>query len=201
VNFSVSPSVTSSLSLLVIVKSARRNFRKRDIVRQTWGNPNFLEVNTLFPHNISTRVFFICGKSFIEDEKDVDSLLSRESDLQKDMIIANFHDSYHNNTYKSLLAFKWALTEFGGDFKYLALFDDDIYVDMNNVGSFLKELKKKRVIKTAQPYSEFPYYHLTTTRLKKTYAVSDISNGYFIGKVYAGSTPFRGSSKPIRNCL
>jgi len=198
VNFSVSPSVSSNVDILVIVKSARNNFRKRDIIRQTWGNPQYLKENVSKTQNVSTRLFFICGESDSKTEKDVDIYLAEESDLQKDLIIGIFNDSYFNNTYKSLVAFKWTLTEFKGEFQYLALFDDDIYVNMVNLGSFLKGLNYKKVLKTTSYYSGYPYFQITSKEDEDdTLAVADISNGLFIGTVYSKSTPSRDSSTSI----
>jgi len=204
VNFSVTPSLNSGtkhLTLLIIVKSARNNFWKRNIVRQTWGKPKFLDRNTLLPHNVSTRVFFICGKSdnLTKAEKEIDSSLAAESGLHEDLIIANFHDSYRNNTYKSLVAFKWALNGLGGDFKYLALFDDDIYVDIFNLGAFFKNLRHKRVSKH-KSVSGYPYYQITRSQDNETTGVADITSGLYIG--YARTSDWtirRRSMKQLLN--
>jgi hypothetical protein len=184
---------TPSVGLLVIVKSARSNVEKRRVVRQTWAESSLLKENALSAR-LPTKVFFICGVNFSEDDAGVNNELKLEERF-KDIIIANFNDSYANNTYKSMLAFKWALTEFKGNFKYLALFDDDIYVDMVNVGAYLRELPYKRVVKEASKYSEFPVLRLTSRRDSETTAIPELGHGLYIGKVYAAATPERHSCK------
>jgi len=198
VDFLVSPQVDAQVGLLVIVKSARKNFRKRNIIRKTWGNVKYLQENALAP-NLPTKVYFICGTSDSNDSpEDIEFKYNYklESD-QQDMIIAGFNDSYSNNTYKSIVAFKWALTEFGGEFKYLALFDDDIYVDMVNLGSFLRELKYKRVLRIASTYSGYPYFRFTPRRDNLSLAVRNIETGLYMGTVFTDATPKRNSGKEI----
>jgi len=193
INFLVRPSIQhSNLDLLIIVKSAPNNFKKRNIIRHTWGNQTHLRDNFVIPHNLSTRVVFICGKS------DREKNLEEESDLHKDLIIANFVDVYRNLTYKCLVAFKWALTEFRGNFKYLGLFDDDIFIDMGNLGSALVGLKQRRLIKKVSGSSGFPFFHIANEMDKSNETmliVRDISYGLYLGNVFVNSTPKRNPSK------
>jgi len=184
VTFSVSPSSNlNAVDLLIIVKSARKNQQGRDIVRQTWGNSSYLQEELLKPHNVSAVVYFICGKSSLYTGTEDDSKLMEEVEVHNDMIIADFKDSYKNLTYKSLSAFKWALQEFQGEFKYLALLDDDIFVDIGPLGYFLKNIKDTRVVREKSNTTGYPYFRVALKRDRKTFPISDITTGLMIGNV------------------
>jgi len=204
-NFSISPSTNSGVDLLIIVKSARKNFKRRSVVRQTWGNLTFLQDNLRRPHNIAVQIFFIVGKSNSAEEgkDDDDSNLKEEIELYKDMIVADFVDSYRNLTYKSVGAFKWVLNEFKGEFKYLALLDDDIYIDMGGVGSFLKDIKKQRVMKIKSRHRGFPFYRIVPEQNTSIAEVSiaDISNGLYIGNINYDMNPIRQLGKDCSSQL
>jgi len=195
IKFTVSPTINSGSDILLMVKSARHNFKKRSVVRQTWGNLKFLEENIQKPHNLTTQVFFIIGKAASDKtqmEKKIATDLESEIDSNKDIVMGDFVDSYRNLSYKSIGAFKWALNEFHGDFKYLLLFDDDISINMIQVGSLLKDLNNKKVIKIDSPHTGFPFYEIAAEdNANAVGVIGDITNGLHIGNVNHGMPPIR----------
>ena len=101
------------IGLLIIVKSAEGNIKNRNIIRKTWGSKDYLQRNQISESAI-TQLYFICGRNSSNP-----ILLREESDL----IIGDFMDTYKNLTYKSMMAFKFAVQL---NFRYLLLVDDDM---------------------------------------------------------------------------
>lgn len=118
--------------IVVIVKSAMKNFERRNIIRQTWGNESRLVDSAI-------RVLFSLGIS-VKSPKTQD-FIDAESDRYKDIFQANFEDSYFNNTIKTMMGFKWA-TNFCPISEYYFFVDDDYYVSMKNLIKFTEFPKK-----------------------------------------------------------
>jgi len=57
-----------------------------------------------------------------------------------DIIQQFFEDSYFNNTLKLLMGFQWAV-EYCSNARFLAVFDDDYFVNVKNVVTLLKTIK------------------------------------------------------------
>lgn len=137
--FITSPDVStngSALGLLIIVKSATRNFSKRTAIRQTWGEPVYLRGNRLAT-DLPTKVVFISG---VPPNHDGSELFSDEK-MFDDIVLADFQDCYGNNTFKTLLALRWAV-EHVKTFEYLLVVDDDMYINLENAMSFLRDINR-----------------------------------------------------------
>jgi hypothetical protein len=139
---------TKSVGLLLIVKSANSNFEKRAIVRKTWGQPSssYLQ-NFTFGQNI--QLYFLVGLN--EDEhqsiNNATKSFHEESVKYKDIILADFRDSYRNNTLKTILALRWSLEVFPNNFAYLSLVDDDVFVNVTNMVNFLNKIPEMKVVR------------------------------------------------------
>jgi hypothetical protein len=180
-----------------MVKSARHNFAKRDSIRKTWGSSDNLQ-NHYISLELPTKLVFICGiPSEIETEQE--KRFSEESKTYQDIVVADFVDTYFNNTYKSVLSFKWALEELGSDFKYLGLFDDDIYVNMPNIVCFLRSISYTKVLRVNASMNEASYlreFKPTSDVESNSSSVYDLlSMPLYAGNIAYDTKPFRESGK------
>lgn len=130
------------IGLLVIVKSATYNHKKRMAIRKTWGDEQYLKENGISP-GLPTKVAFICGIQKAENNSSESELFHKETQFG-DIVLGQFHDAYENNTYKTVLAMRWAV-EYVKDFKYLMIVDDDMYVNLVNAVSYLKNISTTMV--------------------------------------------------------
>ncbi|XP_050295285.1 beta-1,3-galactosyltransferase 1-like [Anthonomus grandis grandis] len=113
---------TCKTFLLVLISSAPKNFKRRKVIRDTWGQ-NDAKVKTLF----------MIG-SVIQTE--IQQSLNYENVLYKDIVQGNFQDSYDNLTYKSVMALKY-VTYYCPNAKYILKADDDIFVNMPLIKNYL----------------------------------------------------------------
>ena len=85
-----------NLTYIIYVHSAPGNRKRRDNIRQSWGQVNLF---TQFP----SRIVFFVG---LTSEK-IQSDLEKESQLYGDIIQSNYKDAYRNLTFKAMGAMKW----------------------------------------------------------------------------------------------
>lgn len=116
-----------NLLLVFVVKSAAGNFERREAVRKTWGAENRFS-------GINTATVFVTG--VVEDPITMQTLES-EITVYQDIVHLDFMDSYFNNTLKTVNAIRWGLT-YCKDSKFYAFMDDDMYVSVKNLLSFLE---------------------------------------------------------------
>ncbi|XP_061173541.1 beta-1,3-galactosyltransferase brn-like [Saccostrea echinata] len=114
--------LSSKISLVILVKSAASHMENRDAIRKTWGNIT----------DPAIRIVFLIGSSKFNP------LIMRENAFHHDIIQEDFQDVYRNNTYKTIMAFKWATTYCSGA-RYLLFVDDDFYVNLPNLRFFLQK--------------------------------------------------------------
>ncbi|KAE8603709.1 hypothetical protein XENTR_v10014438 [Xenopus tropicalis] len=122
--------------LLLFVKTSPENRRRRNAIRKTWGNEDY--IRSQYAANI--KVVFALG---IE----ADPVKSHQT--QKDLVIENkrfndliqqdFKDTFHNLTLKLLLQFGW-VNSYCPSAKFIMSADDDIFVHTPNLVSYLKSL-------------------------------------------------------------
>lgn len=112
--------------LLFLVKSSPKNYRKRNIIRKTWGSSiHYKEVKTIF----------LMGTTI---SKYVNMMLIRENEIMKDLVIGSFIDSYYNLTLKTIMGLKWASNVCSSNVEFFMFVDDDTFVSTNNILKFLK---------------------------------------------------------------
>ena len=105
--------------LIAYIHTAPAHYKRRMVIRETWGNPKF------YP-DVVIRVVFVMGKTF--DKPEVQSSLEYESEQYGDIVQENFLDSYKNLTYKGIGALKWVST-YCPHAKFVLKADDDIFVN------------------------------------------------------------------------
>ncbi|XP_064099148.1 beta-1,3-galactosyltransferase 1-like [Macrobrachium nipponense] len=135
----------SRLYFLFLVHSRPDHFRQRQAIRATWGGYRTLEDGWV------TRTIFMLGEGSggggegtgqKEDKNqpgglDVGGLVEQEADRHGDLVVGNFHDHYHNLTYKHVMALKWAATKCPHA-NYVVKADDDAFIDVPGLKSLLE---------------------------------------------------------------
>ncbi|XP_011691027.1 PREDICTED: beta-1,3-galactosyltransferase brn [Wasmannia auropunctata] len=117
-----------TLRLVYIVKSAIENFDRRTAIRNSWGiEKRFFDV--------PARTIFVVGTH--PDDQEVEAKLKLEAGIYKDIVQADFVDSYYNNTIKTMMSFKW-LVKYCSNSKFYMFVDDDMYVSVKNVATFIR---------------------------------------------------------------
>ncbi|XP_071551801.1 beta-1,3-galactosyltransferase 4-like isoform X2 [Panulirus ornatus] len=114
------------IQVIFYVHTAPANRKSRDIIRSTWGSPQW------YP-GVRHKVMFMLGRS--ATDQDLTSL-QEESLMYHDLILADFVDSYHNLSYKAVTALHW-LTEYCRRPRYVVKTDDDIFVNIFALSRFL----------------------------------------------------------------
>ncbi|KYQ55682.1 Beta-1,3-galactosyltransferase brn [Trachymyrmex zeteki] len=117
-----------TLRIVYIVKSAIENFDRRTAIRNSWGiEKRFFDV--------PTRTIFVVGTHRYDQE--VEAKLKLEAGIYKDIVQADFIDSYYNNTIKTMMSFKW-LVNYCPNSKFYMFVDDDMYVSVKNLATFIR---------------------------------------------------------------
>ena len=144
--------------LLNLVTVSASSFKKRIMIRNTWGDSRAYKGAHL------TRTLFMCGLS---SDQEVNKKLSFESYVYNDIIQADFMDTYKNLTYKSLLALKWATSYYDtSTLKFILKIDDDVVPNMPLFVSYLKEIAEKKLKGHRNSFIGYPFYKMDVSRNK-----------------------------------
>jgi hypothetical protein len=119
--------------LLVIIHSAPQNIEKRSAIRDTWGAKS---------NNFSNVIFMLGYTSDLKIQK----ILDEEQSKYNDIVQGNFIDKYRNITYKHVMALKWIYYYCNSDIKYILKSDDDVFINMPNLISFIPTLPTSKLI-------------------------------------------------------
>uniref|UniRef100_A0A1I7WPQ9 Hexosyltransferase n=1 Tax=Heterorhabditis bacteriophora TaxID=37862 RepID=A0A1I7WPQ9_HETBA len=121
----------NSNTLLIIVKSAVQHIRRREAIRNTWGqlvNMDGFEIRTIF----------VVGRF---TDKRVEIEVRKEAEVHNDILIADMLDTYRNNTIKFLFSIGYAFRPVKNcppaDFVFLI--DDDYMVSIYNIIRLLED--------------------------------------------------------------
>ncbi|XP_062261018.1 lactosylceramide 1,3-N-acetyl-beta-D-glucosaminyltransferase A-like [Platichthys flesus] len=135
--------------LLLFVKTSPGNTERRKAIRSTWGNETYIQ-NTL---GVTVRVVFALGSPRTKTEEPSWRKSSRvgpqeqlihEDRLHGDLIQQDFLDSFHNLTLKLILQFHW-MHSHCAHARFLMTADDDIFVHMPNLVSYLQDMSSRGV--------------------------------------------------------
>ncbi|RVE49555.1 hypothetical protein evm_005783 [Chilo suppressalis] len=113
------------LDLFIVVKSAMQNFDHRTAIRHTYGQED------LIPGRI-IKVLFFLGIDNGHPKTELQKQINEEIIKFKDIIQMDFHDTYYNNTIKTMMSFRW-LYEHCSTADYYLFTDDDMYISVNNL--------------------------------------------------------------------
>lgn len=113
--------------LVYLVKSALHNTKRRLAIRNSWGFERRFS-------DVEVRTVFLLGNS---DSDILQQLIDEESSKYGDIVQGDFLDTYFNNTIKTMLGFKWAVT-FCPNSQFYMFVDDDYYVSTRNLLKFIR---------------------------------------------------------------
>lgn len=117
----------NSIRLVYLIKSSVKNHKNRIAIRRTWGYEHRFS-------DVEIRTVFLVGKSYnIEWDENV----AAEAEAYKDIVVINYYDNYYNNTIKTMMGFKWAVT-FCTNAQFYMFADDDYYISTKNVLRFIR---------------------------------------------------------------
>lgn len=121
-----------SVRLVFVVKSALRNFGRRQAIRNSWGFERRLS-------DVLVRTVFVLGTPAAEEKEPqaLQHMLDVEAEQYGDLVQADFGDSYFNNTIKTMTGFRWAMQHCSRSQFYMFV-DDDYYVSTKNVLRFVR---------------------------------------------------------------
>ena len=130
----ISPSkeLPDDVILLIMVKSAARNFGRRNAIRSTWGGKKNSQIHVLFS---------LGYHRYIERE------IRKEASLYKDILQGSFIDEYRNNTFKTSMTYKW-ISDSWRNCKYILLVDDDYLVNIDETLQFVSSLQRNNTSST-----------------------------------------------------
>ncbi|XP_013390134.1 beta-1,3-galactosyltransferase 1 [Lingula anatina] len=194
---------TQNIYMTIIVSSHPSHSSRRNIIRNTWGNPKTFEFK-----GILTRTIFVMGLS---RNSTTNWALLEEGKKFNDIVLEDFLTEYKNMTYAHIAGFKWIAT-YCNQSKWTIKTDDDVYVNIFQAISFQEKNKltgdfiagaittpavyrrggKWRVTKSEyidDRYQTYPmgYGYMTTTNLvSKMYTASISTPFYWIDDVYVG---------------
>lgn len=113
--------------LRILVVSDVRNFHRRKIIRETWGNETTFGYDTFHTRihrqarrtylnmtdlwkgkQIGFKVYFVLGRDASERSHKYQKLLQTEAKMYNDILQEDFIEHYANLTLKSLFILKWA---------------------------------------------------------------------------------------------
>lgn len=117
---------TSQVFLLIYVHTSPSNLKNRLQIRETFSRRSQLP---------DVRVVFMMGE--VQD-LNIKSSLELEFSIYQDIVQENFIDSYHNLTYKGIMAMKW-INQYCSHAKYILKIDDDIIVDIFRIKKYLQD--------------------------------------------------------------
>lgn len=111
----------SNTKLIIIIKSAAGNVYRRNTIRRTWGYEHRFS-------DVEIRRVFLLG---VSEDPNINSISRNESLKFNDIVQINFTDAYFNNTIKTFMGMKWALSYCNSEFFFFV--DDDYYVSTKNL--------------------------------------------------------------------
>ncbi|XP_015111303.1 beta-1,3-galactosyltransferase 1 [Diachasma alloeum] len=123
------PNNGEGVDLVILVTSRPSDPKPRTAIRQTWGS---------FGQRADVRILFILGTT---EDAELEERLRDEQKLYGDVIRGRFHDSYSNLTLKSVSILEWFATYCSGA-KFLLKADDDMFINMPRLLSFVKKHEK-----------------------------------------------------------
>ncbi|CAN7999440.1 unnamed protein product, partial [Ixodes hexagonus] len=120
----------ANMTLPLVIKSALNHYTRRDVIRQTWGQED------RFPGVVIKPVFMVGMNS---KDPSVQSSIDAEQAIYGDLVQAEFEDVYFNNTFKTMLSFRWVLEHCPeSDPQWFLFADDDYYVSTKNLIEFVR---------------------------------------------------------------
>ncbi|XP_055031039.1 N-acetyllactosaminide beta-1,3-N-acetylglucosaminyltransferase 2 [Misgurnus anguillicaudatus] len=122
--------------LLFAIKSSLNHFERRQAVRETWGREG------LYDNGVQVRTVFLLGQS-LEDDPNLDKLISLEAQQFQDLLVWDFQDSFYNLTLKEHVFFKWMLDNCP-QVSFVFKGDDDVFANTQAILNHLHSLEPEQ---------------------------------------------------------
>lgn len=119
-------------TVLFLVTSHSSNIKRRQSIRETWGNQAQYFHVFKEKYNLTYEVYFNVGTG--KDEKTVNRM-KEESRQYGDVLIVNREEDFYDLTRRVMATFKWSAQNC--NYTYLFKMDDDIFINIPNALSFL----------------------------------------------------------------
>ncbi|XP_069864104.1 N-acetyllactosaminide beta-1,3-N-acetylglucosaminyltransferase 3 [Dipodomys merriami] len=116
--------------LLLAIKSAPRNYERRQLVRQTWGRERQVRGAAL------RRLFLVGTEPDPHQARKVDRLLELEAHAHGDVLQWDFHDTFFNLTLKQVLFLRWQEARCTNA-SFVLNGDDDVFAHTDNMVAYL----------------------------------------------------------------
>ncbi|XP_013169460.1 PREDICTED: beta-1,3-galactosyltransferase 1 [Papilio xuthus] len=123
------------LDLFIVVKSAMPHLERRDAIRRTYGQENFI------PGTLVRTLFFLGVDA--PPKSDTQRRIEEEMAQHRDIIQIDFLDDYYNNTIKTMMSFRW-LYEHCAVADFYLFTDDDMYISVGNLLEYVHERRGSR---------------------------------------------------------
>lgn len=121
--------------ILYVIKSALSHHKRREAIRKTWGWESRFS-------DVIIRRIFVVGISINDNE--IQGKINEEQAQYKDIVQADFIDSYYNNTIKTIISFQWVIQNCPKA-QFVVFSDDDMYISTKNMLKFIRNPFNKRV--------------------------------------------------------
>lgn len=118
-------------NVLFLVTSHSSNVKRRESIRSNWGNKDkFKVLKERF--NLTYELYFAVGlgDSYTKNER-----IKQESRTYGDLLIVNQQEDFYDLTRRVMVTFEWAAESC--HFEHLFKVDDDIFINIPNVFTFL----------------------------------------------------------------
>jgi hypothetical protein len=128
----INSSSATTLSVFFAINSAPANFRKRQVIRQTWRN------HLKDAHR--ERLLAVAGFAFtvgLTDDAETQRQIEEESNNYGDIIQIGISDFYLNMSMKVAGLFNW-LYKYCAKVDFVVKLDDDVYVNVRNLVHFVQ---------------------------------------------------------------
>ncbi|XP_061077235.1 beta-1,3-galactosyltransferase 1-like [Conger conger] len=120
--------------LVLIVPVAPQEWVARDAIRRTWGKERLVLGKTLL-------LFFMLGLPSGAEPEKLQKELHREQAVHRDLLQADFQDSYYNLTIKTIMIQEWVATRCPGA-PYGMKIDSDMFLNVHNLVRMLQGFSK-----------------------------------------------------------
>lgn len=124
------------IKLVVLVKSSTQNFDRREDIRKSTFSKSI--------YHLETKIIFELG---LPQNIGLQMKIEKESKMFRDILQANFTDSYRNLTLKAIMGMRWASKKCSQT-DFVLIIDDDM------------EFSFKNIFKTLQNYSRNEYLYM-----------------------------------------
>ena len=145
-NRCVPRNASKEVIILILVKSHTRNWRRRRLIRETWGHEFDHKLNRIARQKTAKirTLFLVAARSEIPEgnghpEDSIDPQLVKEQNKYRDLLIGDFVEQYPNQTLKTIFGFKWVATKCK-QAQYIVFSDDECLVHTTNVVTYIENI-------------------------------------------------------------